>query len=497
MLKKKKMFLKLNKKYLILIILFFSLILRLIFFSGDGLGDDPVYFAAFKNIYNGHITNSQYYYRFSYWIPLIIIWKLFGISEFTFILPVLLSSLGNIYLVYLIAKELFDFKTGIIASVLMAVNPFEVLNATLMSTDVNLSLYMLSSVYFFITAQKKYSKTRLLISALFVFLAFVNKPFGLYILPVTLLFYFRGEGLSLKNTVKYMPFLLTLLVLFLSLFIACWVLVKDPFAYINIFNDDKEPPHISRIDKYQLSIYPKQMFFRNEFGEMLHGYHFYLLLLCFLLIKKEDWKKIYPVLLWFLIIFFFVEFFPHKIKNFVPYTIQRIFRYFVIVVPPSIIFISYFWKKLMEKNKKFFYLTFILYITISVYWSYDSTRITRIAFGEVREAIKYLKTLGDVNIYSDWYFISKIDRFEVKGDYNPVLHWWIDAETPEAWKEKFLSVEEGFVVTGGPRLPYYGCYRCIPNLGKFTPPENWKLVKEFSNDLYPPWKTEPLRIWYV
>lgn len=239
------------------------------------------------------------------------------------------------------------------------------------------------------------------------------------------------------------------------------------------------------------------MFFRNEFGEMLHGYHFYLVLLCFLLIRREDWKKIYPVLLWFLVIFFFVEFFPHKIKNLVPYTIQRIFRYFVIVIPPSIIFISYFWKKLMEKNKNLFYTIFITYIVLSVYFSYDSTKITRIAFGEVREAIKYLKTLGDVDIYSDWYFISKIDRFEVKEGYSPVLHWWMDAETPEAWKEKFSSVEEGFVVTGGPRLPYYGCYRCIPNLGKFTPPENWKLVKEFSNDLYPPWKTEPLRIWHV
>jgi len=198
-----------------------------------------------------------------------------------------------------------------------------------------------------------------------------------------------------------------------------------------------------------------------------------------------------------LIIFFFVEFFPQKIKNFTPYTIQRIFRYFVIVIPPSVIFISYFWNKLRIRYKSFFSVLFVFYLISSIYWCYDSTRIARIAFGEVRSAIKYLKSLGDVDIYSDWYFVSKIQRLEYAGNYNPHLYFWTNAETPEAWKEKFLEVEEGYVVTGGPRLPYYGCPRCIPNMGDFTPLENWKLLKEFNKDLYPPWKIEPLRIWYV
>jgi len=487
----------LKNKNSIFIIILFGIIIRLIFFCGDGLGDDPNYFFAFKNIYDGIIRNSQYYYRFSYWIPQILIWKIFGISEFTFILPILLSSLGCIYVVYLIAKKLFGLETGLITAMLMSINPFEVLNATLISTDVNLSFYMLLSVYFFIIGQQKYNRIYFLLSALFVFFAFVNKPFGLYILPVIGIFYFRKEGFNFKNIFKYKCFAISLSILFLILFAVCWVLIDDPFSYITIFNEDREPPHIFKMDKGQLSIYPKQMFFKNEFGERLHGYHFYTVLLCFLLIRKNDWKKILPVLAWLLIIFLLIEFLPHKIKDFTPYTIQRIFRYFVIVIPPSIIFTSYFWNKLRIKWRNAFIVFFVVYILLSVYWCYDSTRTAKIAFGEVRVAVKYLKNLGDVDVYSDWYFVSKLQRLEYSGNYNSHFHFWANAETSEAWQEKFLSVEQGYVVTGGPRMPYYGCTRCIPNLGDFIVPENWQLVKEFNENLYSPWKIEFLKIWYV
>jgi len=320
----------------------------------------------------------------------------------------------------------------------------------------------------------------------------VNKPLGLFILPVISTFYFKREGLKLHNFLRYSYFLTSLFVLFLLLFTVCWVSTGEPFTYFTIYKEE-----MGKIDRFQLSIYPKQMFFKNEFGERLHGYHFYTVLLALLFIRKDNAKEVLPVFAWFLMLFSLVEFAPHRIRNFTPYTAQRIFRYFVMVVPPSIIFVSYFWNKLRIHNKAIFSFLFVFYISLSVYWCQDSTRIARIAFGETRTAIKYLKNLGDVNIYSDLDFILKIERLENKGIYSPNLHFWMNAETPEAWKEKFLSVQEGYVVTGGPRLPYYGCWRCIPNLGNFIPPKNWKLVKEFNNDLYPPWKLEPLRIWYV
>jgi 4-amino-4-deoxy-L-arabinose transferase-like glycosyltransferase len=485
------------KQYLIIAILIFGSVLRLVLFCGDGLGDDPNYFAAFKNIYDGRIFNSQYYYRFSYWIPQIIIWNIFGINEFTFILPVLLSSIGCIYAVYLVSRELFDIETGLIAATLMAVNPFEVLNATLISTDVNLSLYMLLAVYFFVVAQRQYSASYFFLSALFVFLAFINKLFGAYILPVICGFCVAKEGWDPKQIFRYWPFMVSLTVLFLILFTTCWVLVGDPFTYITIFSEHREPPHIAPLDANQLTVYPNQMFFRNEFGQSLHGYHFYSVVLCLLIgARKGVCRKLFPVALWLLVIFFFVEFFPHKVKDLIPHTIPRIFRYFIIVVPPSVIFVSYYWNTFRTNYQTIFAVAFAVYVALSIPWSYESTRIARIAFGEVRDATKYLSSQNG-DIYSDWYLISKIERLENGGRRDPRLHAWINTETPEAWQQKFLSVETGYVVTGGPRLPYYGCVRCIPNLGHFDPPRNWRKLREFDNRVYPPWKVEPLRIWYV
>lgn len=489
---------KTEKNILILSIVLLGFLIRLIYFSGDGLGDDVNQFLAFKNIYDGHFINSPYYHRFSYWLPQLIIWKLFGISEFTFILPVLLSSLGCIYLVYLISTRVFGENAGLIAALLMAVNPFEVLNATLISTDVNLSLYMLLSVFFFMRGQDSYGKWFFFLSALFVLLAFVNKPFGLFILPVLFLFILNKEGWRIKKLVSYFSFVISLSILFSILLLVCWLLAGDPLIYINIYGPGKEPFNAFKMDLAQLAIYPNQMFFKNEFGERLHGFHFYTVLVSLFFIRKHNVKIVLPVLAWFIILFSMINFVPHKVQDFTPYTAGRIFRYFVFVVPPSIIFISYFWSKLKDRRPVIFLFLFLPYLALSIYGCHDSTKVARTAFGETRTAIKYLLGLGDVDIYTDWYVISKIERLEFGGRYNtPRLHSWHSTETPEGWKKKFISVNEGYVLTGGPRLPYYGCYPCIPNLADFVVPDNWTLIMEFDREVYRPWKVEPFRVWLV
>ena len=475
-----------------------GLAIRLIYFSGDGLGDDPNYFNAFKLIYDGHLFNTQYHHRFSYWLPQVIIWKLFGISEFTFILPVLLSSLGCIYVVFLITRELFGADTAFIAAALMAVNPFEVLNATLISTDVNLSLYMLLSVYFFIRGQQIYGAWPFFLSGLFVMFAFVNKPFGLFVLPMLGIFYLRQEGFRIAPVLKYRSFMVSLAAVFLVLFGFFWKWTGDPLMILNIYKDGREPFNPFRMDLNLLMIYPKLLFFKHEFGERLNGYHFVAVLLAVLLIRKRNFKDVFPVLAWFLAALALLNFMPHKIIDGVPYSAQRIFRYFVFVVPPSVIFLSYFWGRLKSKNSLVFAIGFSVYMALSLYWCSLSTLESRVAFGETREAIKVLREFRDVHIYSDGFFISKIQRLENGRNFNKTkLHPWVYVETPEAWKQKFLTVQEGYVVTGGPRMPYHGCYPCLPNLGDFVIPENWILVREFSPKLYPPWKVETLRIWRV
>jgi hypothetical protein len=190
-------------------------------------------------------------------------------------------------------------------------------------------------------------------------------------------------------------------------------------------------------------------------------------------------------------------FLPHGFKDGVPYTSQRIFRYFVTAVPPSVLFIAFYWNVWKERHWKSFAIAFSAYLCISIAGCFDSTSIVRIAFGEVRQALKFLKTIRNEDIYADGYLMSKLERLEFAGNHEPRHHYWMNIETPDRWAETFRNIREGYVVTGGPRLPYYGNTSWIPNLRSWKPRSNWSLVKEYDKTLHPPWKEEPLRIWKV
>ncbi|MBF0277216.1 MAG: glycosyltransferase family 39 protein [SAR324 cluster bacterium] len=477
-------------------IILLGLILRLVLFSGDGLGDDPNYFVSFKVLFDGHFQKwAMYHHRFSYWILLLGVWKLFGMSEFTFILPILLSSLGCILLTYLIGKELLDKATGIIAALLLAVQPFEVFTSTLMATDVTLSFYFLISVYFFILGQKKEQIKFFIWSALFAYLAYINKPIGLFILPVFGLFYIHKHGLDFKKVKNYLPFIISLALFFGATFLICWLLFDDALLIFTSYGSETWLP---LFDMRQLLTYPKQMFGPYIYGERFHGFHFYTVALCLLAVRASNRKITMLLFGWFLVLFCLINFMPHRIENGIPYAYsQRLFRFLIITIPPSTLFIAYFWNRLRVKNKYIFSLLFAAYLAFSVSWAYDASGVARIAFGEVRDATRFLMDLGNVEIYADRHVISKLERFWNNGESKGQWHEWDNVESPEEWKQKFLSVPEGYVVTGGPRNPYYGCFHCIPNLSDFEPPENWKLVKIFNTRQYPPWKLEPLRIWQV
>jgi hypothetical protein len=53
------------------------------------------------------------------------------------------------------------------------------------------------------------------------------------------------------------------------------------------------------------------------------------------------------------------------------------------------------------------------------------------------------------------------------------------------------------VLTGGARLPWYGCLRCAVSIDRFPPGLEWELVKSFDDGAIGPYRKEPLRVWRV
>jgi hypothetical protein len=107
--------------------------LRVLLFSGYGLGDDPNYFIAFNMIERAgtYYPSDPYQMRFGIWVPVVFAMKLFGQTELGFVGGMLLCSIFNLILVYLLARQQWEWPYALLAMALLAVFPLDVLCSTL------------------------------------------------------------------------------------------------------------------------------------------------------------------------------------------------------------------------------------------------------------------------------------------------------------------------------------------------------------------------------
>ena len=182
-----------NSKWInITYILVFALFLRLLFFVGFALGDDPNYadrvYAIIEGYYPSLCKTCVFAFRpillFFTALPL----KYFGWSEFSFILPVLLSSLISICLIYALGKFLFDQKTGLLAAFCLAIFPLNIVHATTMSNDIMLSMLMALSMLLFLKGLEAHGKKTVVYLTLSGFVLGVSVGVKINALPVVGLF---------------------------------------------------------------------------------------------------------------------------------------------------------------------------------------------------------------------------------------------------------------------------------------------------------------------
>jgi len=146
-----------DHRILLILIILFGLILRLFFFSGIGTSDDLAYSKFAGNIEEGIDPDASR--TLSTRLGIIYItalsYKLFGINDLSSVLFVLLTSLGNIILIYYFGKLLFNKKTGLIAALLMSFFPLDIVYATKLLTDIPSAFFMSLGVYLFLHSEIK------------------------------------------------------------------------------------------------------------------------------------------------------------------------------------------------------------------------------------------------------------------------------------------------------------------------------------------------------
>ncbi|MBN2030628.1 glycosyltransferase family 39 protein, partial [bacterium] len=346
-------------------ILVFSLFLRLLFFIGFALGDDPNYADRVDSIIKGHYPSLCETCVFAF-RPILLFFtalpmKYFGWSEFNFILPILLSSLTSIYLIYALGRFLFDQQTGLLAAFCLAIFPLNVVHATTMSNDMMLSMFLALSMLLFLKGLEECGRKAGVYLTLSGFVLGASIGVKINALPVVGLFIL----IALFNTwrkkkFKYdtILFLLSWLMIQALFVIVYYMKTGDLLAHIHAevnFNNEYNPSsftHTPRYLKDALIYYPKYMLCILSEGHP--GYTFYpygffypvfLLAVVFFLFKRE--KKVLIPLIWFFYLFLMMEFTPVKLS---PYyqPIHRLIRFLSIASIPALLVIAYFLKRLFE-----------------------------------------------------------------------------------------------------------------------------------------------------
>jgi len=184
-----------KKHHAIIIILLIALIARLIFFFSyhEVWWDSASYLVTGKYIFSGGTTGLIEHIRPPLWpIVLGFIWYI-GIPQIigARILELILS-LAVIYLSYKIAEKVFDQKTAIIASILVAFSPLFYFFGFRIYAGIPSLFLILLGYYFIITKRSS------LLAGIILGLSFlIRYPNGIFIAIIALYFIFKKKNKSL------------------------------------------------------------------------------------------------------------------------------------------------------------------------------------------------------------------------------------------------------------------------------------------------------------
>jgi 4-amino-4-deoxy-L-arabinose transferase-like glycosyltransferase len=142
--------------------------------------------------------------------------SIFGLSIETGTILVTIFGLGCIYLVYRIGKELYSKQTGIIASVMFALTPWELVLSRSFLIDTQCLFFSLLTIYFGILAIRVDSHKQFLIAGVAFALGFLTKFYAIFVLfPLALIYVHKKKvpkRLITQTAVFFIPLIVSLLI---------------------------------------------------------------------------------------------------------------------------------------------------------------------------------------------------------------------------------------------------------------------------------------------
>ena len=391
------------------IFMIISFILRLVTFMGISEGDDLSYTLLAHRFANGDLAaNFIFDIRWVVFVPVALLYKLFGVSDFTSLLPTMVYGICSVWLAYRIVLEETDRLTASIATMLYLSFPIILIYGNFLQVAPSLEFFTLLTVYSFQRGIKSEKTGWFILGGFAIGSIFFARTTGLFIAPLASFYVWYRKGFNKKTVI----------------WIACAALCSlvlpavQGLFYLNIHNDFFHHIVISRkgidyqdrmfdVDPKDLFFYIRTMFTQGNFANwMMFGLNGYTIaastLACIILICMKKAGKEVIFFIWFISYFIFMTFAP---TSFSPYTtLIRKIRYSIIFLLPICAMYGIFLNKMIKSRHialqiaavVVFLTLFISNIAFSVY---DSTRFKE-RRKEQKESIEtLLKDYPDATFY--------------------------------------------------------------------------------------------------
>jgi 4-amino-4-deoxy-L-arabinose transferase-like glycosyltransferase len=161
--------------------------LRLLYFSGFGLADDPIFRGSIAQIQSQHLIWGNMTYRATWWLPTVLSCRFLGLNELGLILPITITATFGIALIYALGKTLWGTSGAIIAALLLITQPLDFAWSTMLANDIMVSFASALTVLLVLRAFAQEDaawKCRLwIIAAVSLWIAFLAKVSALAIVP--------------------------------------------------------------------------------------------------------------------------------------------------------------------------------------------------------------------------------------------------------------------------------------------------------------------------
>ncbi len=334
-------------------LLILALVIRVALFFGGVRGSDAYAYAQYAyNIAEGRYdvmtadTQAYYGFRYAVLLPTAAAYALFGANDWSSALFPLLASLATLVLVVRLGIAWLDRETALLAGLLHAFFPLDVINATLLGPSSFIPVLSAGAMLAFWQAGRATSagSTRAMLyltSGICIGMASQARAVGLLLLGTIVFMTFGVSGWRARLTALGLVGAGCVLPLALES-VYYWYATGDPLYRMTAMQSVNEAVSGGFGPEYDVSwaYYPRAMLGLDLGGFAWFGFFGYLAVGAVgLALARKELRRVLPLLLWAVPVFAYLEFGSMSLTRYLP--IWKAYTYLSLISVPMVLLGSY------------------------------------------------------------------------------------------------------------------------------------------------------------